>query len=709
MTQTKAGEGNVQGVGWKAVDDEEAGVAAYVSPLLMNKCLFLLLAAVLTDPSGGALAEVVRLEVRERGAFAEGKSFGPAGPYERIRGRLYLETDPENEANERVSDLNRAPRNARGRVESWSDFVLLKPADAAKGNGQLLYDVNNRGNLLALWTFNDGERTNDPATAAHAGNGFLMRQGYAVLWSGWNGEVMEDGTGRLLCGLPVATEEGVTITGRAHLEITSTERVFSRAFSWSPWGIGAAFPSASLENAGATLTMRAHRGEAGVEVPREEWGFGRMEEGRVVPDATHVHVKEGLRPGWLYDLVYTAKEPRVTGLGLTALRDGVAFFRYAAGEENPLAGAVKKASVFGISQSGRVIHHFLHEGLNRDEQGRAVFDGALIHVAGAGKGMFNHRFRMSTEYGTQHEGHLSGSEFFPLAPVQQTDPETGESGDSLGRARKTGQMPKVIFTQSSTEYWSRAASLLHTDVEGKRDLELPEDVRVYLVAGAQHLGASDGTAGICQQPRNTLDDRGPVLRAMLTRLTEWVTEGKAPPASRHPRLKDGTLVTVEAWRSQFPRIPGCSLPARAYEPPRLDFGPRFHSEGIAEVVPPKAGKPFRTLLPAVNADGNETSGIVLPEVAVPLGTHTGWNLRAAAFGAETQLAPLDGMYLPFAKTRAERERAGDPRLSLEERYPTRTEYLGRLAEAALRLRAEGFLLDEDVARILERGARAGGL
>ncbi|HBJ86229.1 MAG TPA: hypothetical protein DDZ88_20665 [Verrucomicrobiales bacterium] len=667
----------------------------------MNLCLRLLLATFL---SASAHAEVMRIEITERSSFADGKVFGPAGAYERIKGRMFIETDPANEANARVSDLKRAPRNAHGKVESWTDFFLLKPIDAKKGNGQLLYDVNNRGNMLALWTFNDGERTNDPKTEAHAGHGFLMKHGFSVLWCGWNGEVQADDTQRLLCGLPIATENGQTITGRAHLEITSTEKVFSRAFSWSPWGIGAAFPSVSLDNADATLTMRPHRGVEGVEVPRSEWAFGRWENNKLIPDATHVYLKTGLRSGWLYDLVYTAKEPRVTGLGLTAMRDCVAFFRHGDAKENPLAGAIEKACVFGISQSGRVIHHFLFEGLNTDERGRAVFDGALIHVAGSGKGMFNHRFRMSTEYGTQHEGHLSGSEFFPLAPLLQTDPITGETGDSLARSRKSGHAPRILFTQSSTEYWSRAASLLHTDVEGKTDLTLPDDVRLYLVAGAEHLGKSDGTPGMCQQPRNTLDDRGPVLRAMLLHLVDWVQNGKAPPPSRHPRLADQTLVTFDEWKSQFPKIPGLNLPTHAYQPPRLDFGPRFHREGITDIIPPKAGKPFQTLLPAVNADGNETCGIVLPEVAVPLGTYTGWNLRSPQVGAETMLSPLDGMFIPFSKTKSEREKTGDPRLSLEERYPTHAEYLSRLTEAARKLHVEGFLLDEDVIRIIDRAS-----
>lgn len=656
--------------------------------------------------AASARGEVVRVEISERSTFADGISFGPAGAYERIKGKLFLETDPQHDANARISDLKLAPRNARGKVESWADFFLLKPVESCKGNGVLLYDVNNRGNLLALWTFNGGVRTNDPKSAEHVGNGFLMRHGFSVLWCGWNGEVQEDGTNRMLAGLPQAMENGRMITGPAHLEISTTEKVFSRAFSWSPWGIGAAYPSVSLDNAGATLTMRPQRGAAGAELDPSQWAFGRWENGKLIPDATHLYVKEGFRPGWLYDLVYTAKEPRVTGLGLAALRDCVSHFRYANGADNPLAGAVDKACVFGISQSGRVIHHFLYEGLNVDERDRPVFDGALAHVAGSGKGMFNHRFRMSTDSGSQHERLLCGSEFFPLAPAQQTDPVTGERGDSLARTRSTGHVPRIIFTQTSTEYWNRAASLLHTDVEAKKDLELSDDIRIYLIAGAQHLGGGDGTPGSCQQPRNTLDDRGPVLRALLIALTDWVTADKAPPPSRYPRIAEGNLVTFATWKAHFPKIPGCNLPHSQYEPPRLDFGPRFLTEGIADILPPKVGEPYRTLVPDVDCDGNETSGIRLPEVAVPFGTYTGWNLRAPAIGAETMLASFEGMFLPFARTKEDRLKTGDPRLSLEERYPTRADYLSRLTDAALRLHVEGFLLDEDVVRILGRGAAA---
>ncbi|MFH1923720.1 MAG: alpha/beta hydrolase domain-containing protein [Planctomycetota bacterium] len=651
-----------------------------------------------------ARAEVARVEIDRRESFADGHSFGRSGPYEKLSGRLHLEVDPLDPANQRVTDLKLAPRNARGKVECWTDFFLLKPVDSLRGNRRVLYDVNNRGNKLAVWTFN-GTQGNNPTTLADAGNGFLMHQGYSILWCGWCGDVTADGTDRLLMGLPVARDGDKPITGRIHVEICVDEKVQSRPFFWSPWGTADAYPAASLDNKMARLTMRPKRSEPAVEVPRDAWALARMEDGKLVPDPKQLYVEDGFRPGWLYDLVYTGKEPRVAGLGLAAIRDCVSFFRYAdedrQGFQNPLAGSVEYAYVFGISQSGRVVHHFLYDGFNADETGRVVFDGCLAHVAGAGKGLFNHRFGMATVYGIHHQGNLYPSEFFPFTPMPQKDPVTGHEGDTLARARAQGHVPKMIFTQTSTEYWARAASLLHTDVEGKRDLELDPNLRIYSVAGAQHLGAGPPDRGTCQNPRNILDDRPPVLRAMLVALDRWVGEGRQPPASRYPRIADGTLVGLDVFRGSFPHIPGVRLPEGYYMPLRLDFGPRWYTEGIADFVPPKPGPPYQTLVPAADADGNELAGIRLPDVAVPLGTFTGWNLRAAEYGAEGMLGGLHGSYLPFARTPDERSKQGDPRPSVLERYPTRAVYLARMTEAALQLEQEGFLLEADVVEILK--------
>lgn len=649
------------------------------------------------------------LRFQRRTPFADGVSFGVAGPYEVIEGRRHPEADPHLPANARITDLQRAPRNSRGRVEYWTDFWLLKPADPARGSRRLLYDVNNRGNLLAIRTLNDGERTDQPISIAHTGHGVPMRHGASVFPCGRNGDLRGDGTSRLLMDAPVAREHGRPITGPAMVEFCTTEPVHSRPFSWSPWGVFAAYPPAVPDHRFARLTMCERRGAPVGEVPHDQWALGRGENGEPLPEPTHLWLNDGFRPGWLYDLVYTAAAPRVTGLGLTAIRDTISFLRHApaAGPagENPLAGAVERAYALDISQSGRLLNHFVYEGLNADETGRIVFDGMLVHVAGAGKGMFNHRFRMTTEWGAPHEGFYAASEFFPMSPAPTVDPVTGERGDTLARTRATGAVPKMMFTQTSSEYWTRAASLLHTDPAAERDLELPPEVRVYWIAGAHHLGGGSTNAGTCRLPLNPLDDRGPVLRALYIALDEWVTRGVEPPPSKYPRLAEGTLVTVEKFREQFPRIPGVDLPPAAYEPRRLDFGPRFFTEGIADLIPPKVGSAFPVRVPAVDTDGNEVGGVRLPDIAVPLGTYAGWNLRSPNHGVDGQLAASEGMFVAFARTPEERGLRNDPRPSVLERYPTREVYLARVVEAARKLRAERLLLDEDLARILEVAAR----
>jgi hypothetical protein len=649
-----------------------------------------------------AHAEVVRAQIDRREPFADGMSFGSAGPYERVSGRMFLEVDPGAAANARVVDLKLVPLNKRGNVEFWSDFFLLKPVDPTHGNRRLFYDVNNRGNKLALGAFNN-RGGNDPKTAGDAGNGFLMRQGYSILWCGWNGDVLPGGD-RLLIGLPVATENGKPITGLVHAEICVNDKVASQPFYW---GNSDPYPSVTLDNRDATLTMRQYRSQPAVAVPHDEWAFARFENGTVVPDPKHLYLKEGFRPGWLYELVYTAINPRVTGLGLAAVRDVVSFFRYTArdgeGTANPLAGSVERAYAFGISQSGRFIHHFVFEGFNADKQDRTVFDGAIAHVGGGGKGYFNHRFAQTTRHGSPHEDNLYPSEAFPFTTTPEYDPITREEGSTLARARENGHVPKLFFTGTSTEYWARATSLLHTDVEGKTDIAPDPSARIYFITGGQHGVSGSSDRGINQNPTNILDHR-PALRALLVQLDRWVTTGAEPPTSRYPKIADGTLVGLDRFLETFPKIPGAGIAESMYVPVRLDFGPRWKDQRIADIVPPRAGAPYRVLVPAVDADGNEIAGIRLPDIAVPLATYTGWNLRSEKAGAAGALARLTGSYLPFAATAKEREKTGDPRLSVAERYPTREHYLARVAEAAVRLRDERFLLDEDVVEIVKTAA-----
>ena len=663
-------------------------------------------------------AQVVRVEVDARTPFAGGHPFADTGPYERIVGRLYIEVDPDDPANARVSDLALAPTNEHGRVEVWTDFFLLKPVDLARGNGRLLYDVANRGNKVALGTFNGGGG-NDPTALADAGDGFLMEEGYSVLWSGWSGDV-EAGNDRVQIGVPTARHpDGSSIVGRIYAELESTvyglyianvlepgsdaamRRYYSLPFDW---GSSRPYPSATTDNGSATLVKRPRRDAKGVEIPREEWSFGRLENGAVVPDPTWVYVEEGFEPGWLYDLVYEGKDPRVTGLGLAATRDVISFFRYGSDEDgpraNPLAGAVEFAYGYGGSQSGRFLHHFVYEGFNADLEGRFVFDAILPHVAGAGKGIFNHRFGQTTRHGSHHEEGLYPSDFFPFNSVPQVDPVTGASGSMLDRARASGHVPRVFFTQTSTEYWSRAASLLHTDVEGAVDAELDPSVRIYMIAGTAH---NSMTGGVYQSPVNRAATR-PVMRALLVALDRWVAEGIEPPESRYPRIDDGTLVDLVAFRAAWPAIPGALAPEDLYRPLRLDPGPRWAGEGIADHVPPRVGPAFRTLVPVVDADGNELAGIRLPHVAVPLATYTGWNLRDPSWGAGGMLTRWMGSYLAFPQTGVERSSLGDPRRSVQDRYPTDDAYVAEVERVCRELVAGGYLLERDAAALMREAA-----
>ncbi len=343
----------------------------------------------------------------------------------------------------------------------------------------------------------------------------------------------------------------------------------------------------------------------------------------------------------------------------------------------------------------------MYEGFNGDLEKRLVFDAVMPHVAGAGKGLFNYRFAQTTRHGSHHEDNLYPSDFFPFTSVPESDRTTGESGEMLARARASGHVPKIFFTQTSTEYWSRAASLLHTDVEGTRDVPLDPNVRIYVIAGTAH---NSMTGGLYQSLVNRTGKR-PVLRALLVALDRWVNTGKKLPESRYPSISDGTMVDLSTFRQAFPSVPGVATPGSFYAPLRLDPGPRWRSEGIADQVPPKVGTPYRTLVPMVDADGNEIAGVRLPDVSVAVATLTGWNLRSPEWGAGGMLTRWMGSYLEFPRTRAERKRTGDPRPSILERYPSREAYVAKYTEAALELQQEGFLLSEDVLALVRAAAK----
>ncbi len=669
------------------------GVLMPTPPVLI---LLALAAALLIGPARPAGARVERVEIIERGTLAGGAAFGGVGAYERIRGRLHYAVDPKDPANARIVDLGLAPRDARGLVTFAGDFLLLRPKGLGRGNHRLLYEVDNRGNLGMLAFFDDAPWSNDPRELGDFGDGFLLRQGYSLLWSAWNWDVLP-GDGRLQIELPIATENGAPITGPVAAEFVLMREAKSAPFMW---GDSRGYPPVDLEEPQARLTVRDEPTGARTPIPRDRWRFD---------GPTRVLYEPGFLPGRIYELVYAAREPRVVGLGLAAIRDALSFFRFegqdSAGTPNPLADDGRPdpeaTLAFGISQSARVLQHLLLEGLHVDEAGRMVFDGALIHVPGGGKGSFNHRFAQTTRHPSELEDQQYPADFFPFATTPEIDPVTGAKGDVLTRAGAAGALPKLFYTLTSTEYWARSASLLHTDVEGERDLPLAANARLYMFAGAQHGNWRTPARGPYQNCGNALDHRPP-MRALLLALDAWAGRGTAPPASAFPNLAGGTLGSVADYRRAFPAIPGVRLPARNLQPPRLDLGPRFASQGIADLQPPAFGPPFITRVPLPDADGNDLGGMRLPAVALPLGTYTGWNLRGLEVGAPDHLARWSGSFIPFARTEAEARAAGDPRPSLEARYRSRQDYESKVAAAAEELVRQRRLLEVDVAPITAR-------
>ncbi len=656
----------------------------------------------------------IELKIVERGAFADGHEFGAVGAYERVRGRVHFAVDPTAAAQAGIVDIDKAPRNAASLVEFASDVFILKPLDPARGNRRLFFGYGNRGNKRELQFFNDAPASNDPRTLQHAGNGFLMRRGYTVVWGAWQGDLLA-GDGRMLLDVPVATDAGAPITGLVRSEFIVNQRgVTTQPLSGQT--STRSHPTVSLDTHKATLTRRRYPEDEREPLAPEVWAFARVETGEgldaqgmqraIVPSATHIYLSAGFEPGWIYELVYTARDPLVLGLGHVAVRDLVSFLRYeqadSAGNANPL-GAIDKAYAWGRSQTGRCLRDFLHLGFNADAHGRKVFDGVLPHVSGGGLMWMNHRFANAVSpAGQQYEDHFTPADRFPFSYATSTDHLTGRTDAILKRPETD---PLVIHTQTSTEYWQRRGSLVHTDTRGN-DLEQPPNVRVYLWASSQHFAdpnLKEPTRGVMQHYCNVVRT-SLLFRAMLDAMDRWATKGVAPPPSRIPKRADGTLVTIEDWRRQFPAIPGVATPREANSLPLLDFGPQFQ-QGLVTKEPPEVvpGKDYAVLVPAVDVDGNEVAGVRAPMVGAPLGTYSGWNLRSRGFG-HGAMFEFTGSYIPFAESAEERRATGDPRRSILERYPSAEDYVRAIAAAARALVEQGLMLEEDVERAIAAAA-----
>ena len=650
-----------------------------------------------------ASARVVRVEVASRVDLAGGRTFGLAGPYERITGRLYFAVRPDDPRDAAIVDLALAPRNASGEVEFSSDFVVVRPKDPARGSGTMLLEIPNRGGRSVLALLDRGRGSDEPASESEIGDGFLLRRGATIAWVGWQWDVRV-GDGRLRLDAPVARENGKAIRGLVRADFLVEDPAPSHSLGHVIVGSigGTSYPAAKPESGENVLSERDGVFAPRRTIPRGRWRFARDEGGKPVPDDRSVWLKGGFQPGRIYEVVYVAENPVVAGLGLAAVRDAASYFKHAPDAVAP----ARRVYGFGISQCGRFLRHFMKQGFNADEDGRQVFDGLFVHVAGAGVGSFNHRFAQPSRDAQPVSTLFYPTDLFPFAFEPETDPDTGETAGLLDRARADRVVPRVFATNTSYEYWGRAASLVTATPDGKKDAALPDEVRVYFLAGLQHFS---GPFPPTSEPYRGLRATHPqnpnpvvwVLRALYDAMDAWVRDGAAPPDSRYPRLADGTLVPRAALR--FPRVPGLVPPERFQEAYHLDFGPRW-KEGVVSREPPGVGKAFPVFVPRVDADGNDVEGVRLPEMEVPVATTTGWNLRDPRTGFAGERVSFIGSYVPFPATAADRGRTLDQRQSLEERYASKERYLGLYGEAALKQVADRFLLPEDLPEVLRRGA-----
>ena len=619
-------------------------------------------------------AEVVRIEVKSRTDVSPQPG---SIAYERLTGTIYFAIDPANTANQIIADIDKAPRNAAGKVEFHSDFELLKPKDPSRGNGTVLYEVSNRGGRGMVNFFNRGDS-------------FLFEQGFTLMWVGWQFDVpLRDGLLRVYA--PVAKEaDGRPITGLVRSDFVVIQPATEASLADRNHQ---AYPVSDRNDPATVMTVRDSVEGARRSIARDQWQF--------TDDGKAVRMAAGFQPQKIYEVVYRAQDPAVVGVGRAAVRDAISRIKYAGATELGLApGIIKRAIAFGISQSGRFLRTYLYYGFNEDESHRKVFDGMMPHVAGAGRGSFNHRFAQPSRDAHPFLNFFYPTDIFPFTDVEQTDPETRIVDGLLSHATRPAFQPNIFYTNTSYEYWGRAASLFHTTIDGTKDAPLPANVRGYLLSAGQHgVAAFPPRRSIGQQMNNPLDYRW-VMRALLVSMNRWVTDGTAPPPSALPRVDQGTLVTPD--KLTFPKLPDVTAPRVPHKAYRADYGPDFRRKGIVTQEPPAIGSPFAILVPQVDADGNEVAGIRVPELSVPLATYTGWNLFNERSGPTGVVSSMQGSFIPLARTRADRERSSDPRRSVDERYRGRDQYLAEITRAANDLVAKGYLIEADVPRIVEQ-------
>lgn len=632
--------------------------------------------------SDGPASVVESLTVTSRKPAFAGTSFGDVGPYEYVAGVATVRIDPNHAANQGIVDL-RAAAGPDGWVRYKTDVVLLRPAEASRASRTLVVEIANRGNKLALARLADAATPYD--TAAQAGNGWFMRQGHSLAWIGWQGDVPLGKLGQVIgTAFPVARAGGEPIVGQTVEEFIfdDTEKRSRAPLTYPP-----------ADGMPARLEVRATPDGAATVLPAAAWRFVGVAEVEIDRAAA----ADG---GAIYSLVYTAKDPRPMGLGMAAVRDLTLFLKSgvadAAGASNPFADLRPDTTVlFGISQSGRFLRDFIWQDFNRGPAGSRVFDAAMPIISGSRKSYVNARFAQPGRYSRQHEDHYFPGDQFPFTYAETTDPVTGRRDGIFARCAASNTCPKLMHLDSNLEFWQARASLSGVDGRGSA-VPIPQHVRFYLMGSTQHGPALQSVAGICKHPNNTAV-QAPLVRAAFNELVAWAGKDRQPMPSRYP-LSTADLAPLDGKAMGFPDLTsmGIEFPTRKNELAVVD--PR--------IVPFNAdlSQRYATLLPRTNGDGHDLAAVLMPDVAVPLATYSGWNVRRAGY-AEGELCGLNGIQIPLAKDEAERRARKDPRLSIAERYRTQSAYVQQVTSVANRLQAERFLLAEDAQRFIDAARR----
>jgi hypothetical protein len=663
----------------------------------------LLLPVLILSLATATQARVVSLQVLSRTPIAADLPGVPR--YEKIVARVNFAVSPANVHNRPIVDLEKAARNAQGEVEFSADLFLLRPM--ARGNSAMLLEIPNRGGRGILGLVDGGK--SDAAAGADLGDAWLLRQGFTIASLGWQWDVA-DGPDNLRLYAPVAYDAGGRhIPGLLRDDFTLTE-----AATEVPLGHitgahlgGTEYPAAAPDDVRNVLTVRDSPHGPRAVIPRSQWSFAHTVDGKVTPSARFLRLNSGFVPGKIYELVYVVQDPVVAGLGFAAVRD---FVTWEKGAPDAIA-PVKFAYAAGISQCGRYLRDFLYQGFNADESGHMALDGVLAHVGGAGRGSFNYRFAQPSRDGQPMSSIDWPTDIFPFTGLPEADPAHPRNGKLglLDAATKEHVEPKIFFSHTSYEYWGRAAALIHTTADGKADAPIGPNVRIYFYSGLQHYSvAFPPTMGTGDHASQQLPSPLPIRwfwRAMIANMDAWVRSGTEPPPSRYPKIGDGTLVPLD--KLAFPAVPKTGGRAELKPPSNnaqgwdLDFGSNWRA-GILSQQPPTVGYDYPALVPQVDGDGNDLGGIRLPEIAAPLATYTGWNLRTAAMGAPGERLAFLGSFVPLRRTAEEAAAAHDPRVAIEDRYKSYADYRAHFQNALDKLVRERYVLPEDGKQLMDR-------